>query len=75
MAKYILVYEIKDYPDMGGGINVEYPENEQLMHKRVEELSSQLEEKFHLHDAGFLQKEFEYKPIKYAIKLEPHSKK
>lgn len=74
MAKYILVYEIKDYPEMGGGTFVEYPANEGEMHKRVEELSNKLEEKFCLCDAGFLQLEYEYKPIKYAIKLDPTRK-
>ena len=39
MAKYILVYEINDHPDAGGGIQVEYPNGEQEMHKRVELLN------------------------------------
>lgn len=71
MAKYILVYEINDYPDAGGGIQVEYPKDEQEMHKRVEELHINYKDIVNILDAGFLQVEYKYEAIKYATRFEP----
>ena len=55
MAKYILLYEIDDYPDCGGGTEVEFFDaySEQKMHNRVNELASK-DERVKIITAGFL---------------------
>jgi hypothetical protein len=75
MAKYILVYEIDDYPDFGGGTQVEFFEAnaEQEMHKRVNELAS-TDERISIITAGFLQTEYEYKPVEIIKEYRPERK-
>ena len=71
MAKNILVYDISDYPEMGGGVQFENFEEETDMHKRVDELANQYKERFSVICAGWLQTEYEYKPVVQIIKYEP----
>ena len=75
MAKYILVYEIDDYPDCGGGTQVEFFEAnaEQEMHKRVNELAS-TDERISIITAGFLKTEYEYKPVEIIKEYRPERK-
>lgn len=75
MAKYILVYEIDDYPECGGGTEVEFFEatEEQEMHKRVNELAS-TDERVSIITAGFLQTEYEYKPVEIVKEYRPEQK-
>lgn len=67
--KYILVYNILEWPDMGGGIQIEFPESEKATHKRVEELFGQYKDQVNIEVAGILQVEFEYEPVVYATKF------
>lgn len=75
MAKYILVYEINDYTDCGGGTEVEFFEanEKQKMHKRVNELAS-TDERVSIVTAGFLQVEYDYKPIEIVKEYRPERK-
>ncbi len=75
MAQYILVYEIDDYPDYGGGTKVEFFKacKEQEMHERVNELASE-DERVSIVAAGFLQTEYEYKPIQIVKEYRPERK-
>ncbi len=74
MARYILVYEIDDYPDCGGGIQVEFFEKEQEMHRQVNELAS-TDERISIITAGYLHAEYEYKPIEIIKEYRPELKK
>lgn len=74
MAKHIIIYDILQCYEDGGGIQIEYPDTEQDMHQRVADLHQQHQEKIKIVDAGFLQTEFTYEPVKYAIKLDPVKK-
>ncbi len=75
MAKYILVYEIEDYPDCGGGTEVEFFDaySEQKMHNRVNDLASK-DERVKIIAAGFLQTEYEYKPVEIIKEYRPERK-
>lgn len=75
MAKHILVYEINDYPNNGGGTQVEFFEAdaEQEMHKRVNDLAS-TDDRISIITAGFLQTEYEYKPVEIIKKYQPEHK-
>ena len=74
MSKYILVYEIDDYPEMGGGTEVEFFEEEQKLHERVNELASN-DERVSITTAGFLSVEYDYKPIEIVKQYRPEIKK
>jgi hypothetical protein len=72
MARYILAYDIIDYPEEGGGIEIEtfaYNEKER-MHERANELLSS-ERKIEILIAGTLEDEFKYEPVEVAIKYNP----
>lgn len=72
MAKYILVYTILDSPDEGGGIfTEEFGMDEKRMHETVEELIIINRDCIVIIYAGFLQTEFKYDIIEYAIRVEP----
>lgn len=76
MARYILVYEISDYPEMGGGRYAEFFESneEQKMHNRVNELANSVDN-FSIIIAGFMSQEYEYKPIEVIKEYRPEHKK
>jgi hypothetical protein len=75
MAKYILVYEMKDYPDNGGGVfTKEFGMDERGMHLAVEKLLRGYRDKVRIIYAGFLQTEYTYDIIEYAIRVEPRIK-
>lgn len=47
MCKYILVYDISDYPENGGGMYAEeFGMEENNLHKRVNELANENKGKF-----------------------------
>lgn len=73
MAKYIIVYEIDDYPEMGGGKDIEIFDTENEMHDRVNELAVR-NNKLRIIIAGFLQFGFEYKPIEIIKEYKPKRK-
>ena len=75
MARYILVYEIDDYQGYGGGTQVEFfdSNSEQEMHERVNELAS-TDERISIVTSGFLQVEYEYKPIEIVKEYRPERK-
>jgi len=74
MRRYILVYEIDDFADCGGGTHVESFESEEQMHKRVNEVASN-DERVTITKAGLLQKEYEYKPVEVVKEYRPELKK
>lgn len=65
MSKYILVYNVNEYPDMGGGIHFEDFETEQELDKRVSEVMPEHE----IFAVGEL-KAFEYKAIDWITKVQ-----
>lgn len=72
MAKYILVYELSGYPDDGGGIYTqEFGMEEQKMHQSVGDLVKTHKDDLTIIYAGFLQVEYKYKAIEYAVRVEP----
>ncbi len=72
MAKYILVYELGGYPDEGGGMYAqEFGMDERSMHETVEELVKTHKDNLTIVYAGFLQTEYKYKTVEYAIRVEP----
>ena len=72
MAKYILVYELGGYPEEGGGMYAkEFGIEEHKMHKEVDELLKKHKDNLTIVYAGFLQVEFKYEPIEYAVRVEP----
>ena len=72
MCKYILVYEISDYPEMGGGMYAEeFGMDENNLHKRVNELANENKGKFSVTYAGFLQVEYKYNPVEIITEYVP----
>jgi len=73
MAKHILVYKNKDYPECGGGVFVEEfsADDGQKMHDRVNELANLIGVDFSVVLAGYLSTEFEYTPVEKITKYEP----
>jgi len=64
-VKYILVYEIDDYPDNGGGTKYEEFNTVEALDKRVIEI-------YNFHDITIAGKveEFKYKPVETVTKIE-----
>lgn len=72
MAKYILVYKLGGYIDDGGGTYTqEFGMEEQKMHETVEGLVKTHKDNFTIVYAGFLQTEYKYEVIEYAVRVEP----
>jgi hypothetical protein len=72
MAKYILVYTLGGYPEEGGGTYTqEFGMEERKMHEEVEELVKTHKNNLTIVYAGFLQTEYKYEAIEYAIRVEP----
>lgn len=72
MAKYILVYELGGYTEEGGGMYAkEFGMEEDKMHERVEELVKVHKDNVTVVYAGFLQIEYKYETVEYAIRVEP----
>ena len=75
MAKYVLVYELEGYPEDGGGTYSEqFGMDKYKMHNFVQKLVTQYKERFTLVFAGFLQQEYTYETVEYAIRVEPKMK-
>lgn len=72
MAKYILVYELGGYPDEGGGIHTEeFGTDDKKMHEAVEAHVKTHRDNFKVIYAGFLQVEYKYETVEYAVKVKP----
>jgi hypothetical protein len=72
MAKYILVYKIGGYSDDGGGMYAEqFGMEERKMHEAVDELVKIHKNNVTVVYAGFLQTEYKYEIVEYAIRVEP----
>lgn len=71
MGKYILVYEVTELDDDGGGIYVERFKEEQDMHNRVNILNSEHPENIMVLAAGHFSAEYKYNPVTYVTKYEP----
>ncbi len=72
MSKYILVYQLAGYPETGGGTYFEeFGDEENNLHKRVEALVKLNKDDITIITAGFLQVEYRYKTIEYAVRVEP----
>lgn len=63
--KYVLIYYIDNYPEMGGGLKVEWFETSEELDKAVERIFNCHE----IHGAGEFNP-FEYKAVEYATKIE-----
>ena len=65
MAKYVLVYQVSDYPENGGGMYAEdfEPSCERDMHNRVNELANEYKDAFKVVYAGYMTSMYEYEPI------------
>jgi len=75
MAQYVLVYQLEGYREDGAGMYSEqFGRDEYKMHNFVQKLVTQYRERFKLVFAGFLQKEYTYEPVEYAIRVEPKLK-
>lgn len=72
---YVLIYEVNDYAELGGGVKVEWFEDVSQMHARANELLLQRDE----HDchqntilhALSVAKEWKYRPEEVAVKYKP----
>jgi len=74
MSKYILVYNINDFPECGGGIQVETfrdDDDGKSMHKRVNDLAKKHKTKFNILEAGKMCIEFEYDPVEVVTEFNP----
>jgi hypothetical protein len=72
MAKYILVYKIEGYSYDGGGMYAkEFGMEEHKMHEAVDELVKIHKNNVTVVYAGFLQTEYKYEIVEYAIRVEP----
>lgn len=72
MCKYILVYEISDHEESVGGMCAEeFGMDENLMHKRVNDLANRHKNKFSVVYAGFLQVEYKYNPVEIVTEYKP----
>lgn len=72
MAKYILVYRLEGHQELGGGIYTEeFGIDVQSMHNKVQELVKEHKDSFKVIYAGFLQTEYEYETVEYAVRVEP----
>jgi hypothetical protein len=71
MAQYVLVYKLEGYREDGAGTYSEqFGMDEYKMHKFVQKLVTEYKERFKLVFAGFLQKEYTYETIEYAVRVE-----
>ncbi len=69
MGLYILVYEINSMEDnVYQTFKLNY-ETERELHNAVDEVLQDSNNKIIV--AGYLQTEYKYKPVKYAVKYEP----
>ena len=73
MARYILIYIAGDEYDKETEVEFFSAEEEEKMHKRVNELAQE-NEIFNVIAAGFLQTEYEYTPVEIVKKYEPKTK-
>ena len=71
MERYILVYVIKDYPEMGGGTYFKSFKEEEDLHKEVNNLASSYKEIFKIVCAGVLAKTYEYEPVIQTLFYKP----
>jgi len=72
MGKYILVFQIHEHTDMGGGTFLEkFGQDESSMHTRVNELATKWGGSFSVALAGFMQYEFAYTAVKKVVEYEP----
>jgi len=72
-ATTILVYEIKDFPENGGGTCFERFDGlngYQILKKRTNELAEEYQDRIKFVFAGSCSMEYEIKPIQYATKFE-----
>lgn len=69
MKKYILVYRIDDVCD-GNTYACDFP-TEKEMHEKVQELNQKAKDKLEIIYACRVGAEYRYKPIEYAVHLEP----
>lgn len=60
MKNYILVWDINDYPELGGGIKFDFFENISEVENKVNELSTDSRVKISF--CGQLQNEIKFKP-------------
>jgi hypothetical protein len=68
--KYVLAYNIAEWPDCGGGVEVEFPTSEEEMLRRIVELTESWKDKFELRLAAVIGHEYRLKPVEVVTKLE-----
>lgn len=71
MERYILVYDINDYADNGGGTYFKSFKEENDLHKEVNNLASSYKELFTITCAGVLVKTYEYEPVIQTLFYKP----
>lgn len=69
--KYVLVYEVQDYPELGGGTTIEEFEDDQDMHKRVNDLNKQNSERYTSFQGLCVTTEYEYKAAEIVTFYKP----
>lgn len=62
MMKFVLIYEIDDYPECGGGIDFELFEEVEEMDAKVNELLQVCKDKLEIKFAGHINVIFNYEP-------------
>ena len=70
MINYILVYEISDYPENGGGYDYMTFENIQDMEDQVNRLNTQHEDRFSIKIAAEVKSEITFKPVEIITRLQ-----
>lgn len=69
MSQYLLIWNIKNWPEMGGGMDCESFEKLGAMDKKVDELLTQYGDELQILRAIEVRQDFEYKPIEVIKKL------
>ncbi len=68
MSKYIIIWDVNDYPDMGGGVNFELFENIKQVENKVNDLMK--DSKTVISFCGKITDEIKFKPVEKIIKWE-----
>lgn len=68
MKAYILIWNINDYPDMGGGTEYEFFENIEQTEEKVNELTK--DSRITISFCGHLKDEIKFKPVEKITRWE-----
>lgn len=70
MTQYLIIYEILDYPENGGGMRYEVFETPELMDRKVQNMADRPDFKFDILLTARLGEQYEYAPVEIVKKFE-----